>query len=180
MPTPSGLIVLSSFDALTHSGLFTHDKKQRIMKHNKITGSPSTYLPTLVVQVADMDSIAKQFHLILTEALLKTPAIAILRAQPPRQSQNHFCRARRYGRIALVKDAPNGEPGSNKMVRKTRWMIVIPYQLAAINGEAGVNSSGNVGVITVATEGEIDKWTRLELTGSLASGKLVIIRKSFL
>ncbi|KAH6951557.1 hypothetical protein DER45DRAFT_576662 [Fusarium avenaceum] len=66
------------------------------------------------------------------------------------------------------------------MVRKTRWMIVIPYQLAAINGEAGVNSSGNVGVITVATEGEIDKWTRLELTGSLASGKLVIIRKSFL
>lgn len=73
------------------------------MKHNKITGSSSTYWPALGVQVADMDSIAKQFHLILTEALLKTPVFTILRPQPPRQSQNYFYRVRRCGGIARVK-----------------------------------------------------------------------------
>ncbi|KAF5967585.1 5 5 P-1 P-4-tetraphosphate phosphorylase 2 [Fusarium coicis] len=49
-----------------------------------------------------------------------------------------------------------------------RWMIVLPRRRAAVNKEAGANAIGMMGVIAVATQGEIDNWIRLGPATALA------------
>jgi ATP adenylyltransferase/5',5'''-P-1,P-4-tetraphosphate phosphorylase II len=55
------------------------------------------------------------------------------------------------------KDAPDGEACPHNVAFTTWWMAVIPCRRAAINKEARVNSLGMLGVIAMATQGELDK-----------------------
>ncbi|KAJ5887933.1 hypothetical protein N7495_007974 [Penicillium taxi] len=62
--------------------------------------------------------------------------------------------------------SPNAACPHNFIITK-RWVVVLPRQRAAINGEAGVNAIGMLGYIVVSTQKEIDNWIRIGLTDSL-------------
>jgi ATP adenylyltransferase/5',5'''-P-1,P-4-tetraphosphate phosphorylase II len=62
---------------------------------------------------------------------------------------------------------PPGSACPHNMILTSQWMIVIPRRRAAINKEAGVNAIGMLGLISVATQKEMDNWVRLGLTDAL-------------
>ncbi|KAK0725124.1 hypothetical protein B0H67DRAFT_481100 [Lasiosphaeris hirsuta] len=71
------------------------------------------------------------------------------------------------GRSENAAEAPPEAACPHNMILTRRWIVVLPRQRAAINKEAGANALGMLGVIAVATKGEMDGWLRLGLMESL-------------
>ncbi|EWG53619.1 hypothetical protein FVEG_17146 [Fusarium verticillioides 7600] len=68
----------------------------------------------------------------------------------------------------VFDSAPLGAAVPHNFLLTQGWMIVLPRRRAAVNKEAGVNAIGMMGVIAVATQGEIDNWIRLRPATALA------------
>ena len=68
------------------------------------------------------------------------------------------------GRSEHADAAPPGAACPHNMILTKRWMVVIPRRRAAINKEGGINALGMIGLIGVATKGEMDNLLRLGLT----------------
>jgi ATP adenylyltransferase len=72
---------------------------------------------------------------------------------------------------AKAENADSAPPGAvvpHNFLLTQGWMIVLPRRRAAVNKEAGANAIGMMGVIAVATQGEIDNWIRLGPATALA------------
>ncbi|KAF5972819.1 ATP adenylyltransferase II [Fusarium bulbicola] len=65
------------------------------------------------------------------------------------------------GQSENADNAPPDAAVPHNFLLTQRWMIVLPRRRAAVNKEAGANAIGMMGVIAVATQGEIDNWLRI-------------------
>ncbi|KAF5609760.1 5 5 P-1 P-4-tetraphosphate phosphorylase 2 [Fusarium subglutinans] len=72
------------------------------------------------------------------------------------------------GQSENANNAPPDAAVPHNFLLTQRWMMLPPRRRAAVNGEAGANAIGMMGVIAVATRDEIESWLRIGPATALA------------